>query len=69
MDFSTRIKAAATVAGLSLTDLARALNMSPQNLSARLKTDRWSSAERAQIAQALGAVYVECFKFPDGTRI
>lgn len=69
MDFATRVKACAAVAGLSLAELARRLNMSPQSLSNRLKRDCWSSAERAQIAQALGAEYVECFKFPDGTRI
>lgn len=66
MESIKRIKVACSYAGISQADLARALCMSPQSFSKRLKTDRFSPAEWCRIADALGAEFHSAIIFPDG---
>lgn len=69
MDITTKIKLAITYAKISEAELARRLGTSSQALGQRLKTGKFTSDELTQIADALGAEYIYCFKFSDGTEI
>ncbi len=63
------IEMACAYAGLSKADLARNLGWSPQTLSNRLKTEKFTMEEWQEIGKALGAVAQMAFIFPDGTII
>ena len=69
MDISTKIKLAATYAGISESELARRLGMSPQSLNKRLKTGKFTSEDLENFTEALGARYNCFFEFPDGQKI
>ena len=56
----------AAYAGISNSELARRLGWSPQVLSNRIKTGKFSVDDWEQIAKALGAELRLGFKFPDG---
>ena len=56
-------------ADVNMSELARRINQSPQNLSLKFKRDSLSRSELEQIAAALGASYRAFFVFPDGTVI
>ncbi len=68
MDRKTITKAIA-YSGISQADLARALGITPATFSNRLNKSRFSSEELKTIAAALGAEYVESFRFSDGIEI
>ena len=51
---SEQIRLLCIRAGLSLSDLARATGQSPQNLSNKVRRDRFTVQELQAIAQALG---------------
>lgn len=55
--------------GKSAADVARKLNISPATFSNRLNKCRFSSEELSQIADVIGAKYIEYFEFPDTTLI
>ena len=69
MDIPMKIKMAETYAGIKEAELARRLGTSSQALGQRIKTGKFTSSDLEQIAAALGAEFVYCFKFPDGTEI
>lgn len=69
MKIEKKIRMALVYKGVSLSDLARAIGTSPQNLSQRLKNDKLSTEEINKIAQVLGCTYTFYFEFPDGTKI
>ena len=69
MDIPTKIKLAETYAKMSEAEVARKLGTSSQAFGQRLKTGKFTSAELDRIADALGAEFVCCFGFPDGTEI
>lgn len=69
MDIPTKIKLAETYAKMSEAEVARKLGTSSQAFGQRLKTGKFTSAELDRIADALGAEFVCCFRFPDGTEI
>ncbi|HIS45129.1 MAG TPA: XRE family transcriptional regulator [Candidatus Scatomorpha merdigallinarum] len=69
MDIPTKIKLAETYAKMSEAEVARKLGTSSQAFGQRLKTGKFTSAELDRIAGALGAEFVCCFRFPDGTEI
>ena len=54
---------------MSMAELARRLEISPQLLNKRLKTGKFTAEELETIAQALGARYTFGFVFEDGTEI
>lgn len=69
MDIPTKIKMAEVYAKISETELSRKLGTSPQAFNQRMKTGKFSSADLDRIAEALGADFVCCFRFPDGTEV
>ena len=77
MDISDKIRMAATFARISEAELARRVNdisggklgKTSQSFGQRLKTGKFTTEEREQIAEALGAKHIEFFEFPDGTKI
>jgi len=68
-DMGTKIKLACTLAGVSMSELARRIGTTPQNLSQRLKVGRFSAEELESIAKALGAEFRLGFIFPDGSEV
>lgn len=66
---SMKIKLACTAADISISELARRIDTTPQNLNQRLKVDKFTSEELERIATALGCVFSADFVFPDGSRI
>ncbi|MBQ9664028.1 MAG: helix-turn-helix domain-containing protein [Oscillospiraceae bacterium] len=69
MDISTKIRLAVAYRGITETELARRLSMSPQAFGQRLKTGKFSSADLDRIAAALGAKYECYYEFEDGQKI
>ena len=67
MDVSKKIKLAAKYADISEAELARRLGMSPQALSQRFKTGKFSSDDLERFGEALGATVAVEVRFPDGT--
>ena len=68
-DMGMQIRLACTLAGISVSELARRIGTSPQNLNQRLKVGRFSTDELEKIAKALGAEFRLEFKFPNGNSI
>ena len=56
-------------AGISASELARRLGWSPQLLSKRITTGKFTVEEWAKIAAALGATATIGFTFPDGHNV
>lgn len=69
MDIPTKIKLAETYSKTSEAELARKIGTTSQALGQRIKTGKFTSEELNKIAAALGAEFVCCFRFPDGTEI
>ncbi|MCI9293039.1 MAG: helix-turn-helix transcriptional regulator [Erysipelotrichaceae bacterium] len=69
MTNAQKVKQALTYANMSTSELARKMGVTPQALSQRLKTDKFSTAELERIGEILGASYHAVFEFPDGTVI
>ncbi|MCL2061406.1 MAG: helix-turn-helix transcriptional regulator [Firmicutes bacterium] len=69
MSNTQKVNMAIAYKGISLSDLAKAIGTSVQNLSQKMKRDSLSTAELQQIAVALGGTYVFGFEFPDGTKV
>lgn len=63
------IEMACAYAGMSKADLARNLGWSPQTLSNRLTTEKFTIEEWQRIGKALGATAHITFTFPDGKEI
>ena len=56
-------------AGISKADLARNAGWSPQTLSNRINTGKFSMEDWEKIGNALGATVKIVIEFPDGKRI
>ena len=70
MTYEQKIRTAAAFAGVSLSELARRINQSPQNFNSRLKTGKFTEKEMEAIASAMNANFEPCaFVFTDGTKI
>lgn len=63
------ITMAAAYCGISSSELARRLNMSPQLLNKRMNTGKFTPEEWERIGQAMGATARVVFTFPDGKEI
>ena len=63
------IEMACAYVGMSKADLARKLGWSPQTLSNRLNTEKFTIEEWQNIGEALGATAQISFIFPDGKEI
>ena len=68
-DMGTKVRLACTLAGVSVSELARRIGTTPQNMSQRLKVGRFSAEELERIAAALGAEFRLEFIFPDGSKV
>lgn len=55
--------------GMTITDLAKLINTSTQNLSNKLKRDDFKLSELREIAEALGVVFETYFLMEDGTKV
>jgi transcriptional regulator with XRE-family HTH domain len=69
MDFSKKVKMALAYKGMSAASLARALGISPQSLSVKMKKNTFTQKDAERIAEALGCEWQPKFIFPDGTAI
>lgn len=69
MDAKTKIKTACAAAGMSMADFADKMNISPQTLSQRARTGKFTLDEWEAMAAALGCRWVGQFVFDDGTTI
>lgn len=54
---------------ISLAELCRRINQTPQNFNKKLKRGTVSFEELVKIADVLGVQYEQAFVFPDGQRI
>lgn len=50
---------------MNMTDLAKKLNMTPQNVSAKIRRDNLSEKELTEIANACDATFSGCFTLND----
>lgn len=55
--------------GMTITDLAKLINTSTQNLSNKLKRDDFKMSELKEIAEALNVVFENHFIMEDGTKV
>ena len=69
MDIPTKIKMAEIYAQISESELSRRIGTTPQAFNQRMRTGKFSSSDLEKIADALGAEFPCCFKFPDGQEI
>lgn len=69
MTIAQKVAMALSYKGISLSELARQLGTSPQNLSQKIKRNTLTKEELEKIANVLGAVWKAEFEFPDGTTI
>ena len=63
------IDMACAYSGMSKADLARNAGWSPQTLSNRINTGKFSMEDWEKIGNALGASVKSVIEFPDGKRI
>lgn len=55
--------------GMTITDLAKKMNTSTQNLSNKLKRDDFKISELREIADALEVAFETYFLMEDGTKV
>ena len=66
---SEQIKVLCVRLGVSMSELARRINQTPQNFNAKLKRNTLTQEELKNIATALGATYEQYFVLPNGEKI
>ena len=66
---SEQIRVLCVRSGVSISELARRINQTPQNFSAKLKRNTLTQDELESIASALGATYEQYFVLPNGDKI
>ena len=64
-----QIKMLAAYKGISQSEIARLIDVSPQSLSNRIRRGTLTRDDLNKIAKAVGAEYEAVFKFSDGTII
>ncbi len=69
MTVSEQIRVLCVRSGVSLAELARRLNQTPQNLNAKLKRNSLSKEELELAASVLGATYEQYFVLPNGDKV
>lgn len=63
------VKMALTYRGTSQAELARQLGTTPSNLNQKVKRNTLTREDLERIAAELGAEFICCFRFEDGTEI
>ena len=66
MTTSEQIRVLCVRTGVSLSELARRINMTPQNFTAKLKRNTIAQGELNRIAEALGVTYEQYFVLSNG---
>ncbi len=66
MTTSEQIRVLCVRTGVSLSELARRINQSPQNFNAKLKRNTVTQDELNRIADALGVTYEQYFVLANG---
>lgn len=69
MTTSDQIRVLCVRSGISLSELARRINQTPQNFNAKLKRNTITQDELIQIAQVLNATYEQYFILPNGDKV
>ena len=69
MTIQQKIKMALAYKNMSEASLAKTVGSTPSAFNQRMKTGKFTSTELSSIAEALGAEFVCCFRFPDGTEV
>ena len=69
MTTSEQIRVLCVRTGISLSELARRIDQTPQNFNAKLKRNTVTQEELNQIAKVLGATYEQYFVLPNGEKI
>ena len=69
MTTSEQIRVLCVRLGISLSELARRLNQTPQNFNAKLKRNTVNQDELGRIAQELGVIYEQYFVLENGEKI
>ena len=69
MTTSEQIRVLCVRTGVSLSELARRINQSPQNFNAKLKRNTITQDELNMIADALGVTYEQYFVLANGEQV
>lgn len=69
MNTEQQIKMALAFVGISMSELARRIGTTPQNLSQKMKRETLTREEMERIAAAMGGKWRAEFVFPDGTKV
>ncbi|HHX54038.1 MAG TPA: helix-turn-helix domain-containing protein [Clostridiales bacterium] len=69
MTTSEQIRVLCVRTGVSLSELARRINQTPQNFNAKLKRNTITQDELNKIAEALGVTYEQYFVLKNGELI
>lgn len=69
MNISEQIKVLCVRTNISVSELARRLGMSPQNLNAKLKRETFTIADLNRIAEATGTTFERKFILNDGESV
>ena len=69
MTTSEQIRVLCVRSGISISELARRIDQSPQNFNAKLKRNTVSQEELNRIADALGATYEHYFVLASGEQV
>ncbi|MBQ9624569.1 MAG: helix-turn-helix transcriptional regulator [Clostridia bacterium] len=69
MTTSEQIKVLCVRSGISLAELARRLNISPQSLSGKFKRNSFTINDLENVADAVGAKFEHCFVLENGEKI
>ena len=69
MTTAEQIRVLCVRSGISLSELSRRIEQSPQNFNAKLKRNTVSQAELMKIADALGITYEQYFVLSNGEKI
>ena len=69
MTTSEQIRVLCVRSGISLSELARRIDQTPQNFNAKLKRNTITQDELIQIAKALNATYEQYFILSNGDKV
>lgn len=69
MNNSEQIRVLCAIRGISLAELARRINQTPQNFNAKLKRNTVTQEELENIARVLEAHYEHYFLLENGERV
>lgn len=69
MTTSEQIRVLCVRSGISLSELARRIDQTPQNFNAKLKRNTITQDELNQIAKALNATYEQYFILSNGDKV